>query len=274
MKRQNGESFNFMKYFVVADVHGYYYELINALNEKGFDPGNADHKLVVCGDLLDRGPDAVQMQSYILDLMAKDKVVLIKGNHEDLMLDFIDNIEFYSYGFYHTHHYSNRTVDSAEQLTGLGDFDILDHPKEFAEKVRETPFVSTIIPAMKDYFETEHYIFVHGWIPCFGDKQNRNFAYNPEWRSADADAWEAARWYNGMELAHKYKVVEPGKTIVCGHWHCSWGWANIKQERKEFPQKNKMGWEKSFEPYAEEGILALDACTAHTGIINVAVLED
>ena len=27
-----------MKYFVVADVHGFYYELINALNEKEFNP--------------------------------------------------------------------------------------------------------------------------------------------------------------------------------------------------------------------------------------------
>ena len=29
-----------MKYFVVADVHGFYYELINALNEKGFSDDN------------------------------------------------------------------------------------------------------------------------------------------------------------------------------------------------------------------------------------------
>lgn len=51
-----------MNYFVVADVHGYYYELINALNEKGFNPEDENHKLIVCGDLMDRGPEAVQLQ--------------------------------------------------------------------------------------------------------------------------------------------------------------------------------------------------------------------
>ena len=88
--------------------------------------------------------------------MAIDKVVLIRGNHEDLMLYLIDNIGFYTYGFFDSHHYSNRTIDSAEQLVGMSDFDVMNHPEEFADKVRETPFVKTIIPAMKDNFETEH----------------------------------------------------------------------------------------------------------------------
>ena len=263
-----------MKYFVVADVHGFYSELINALNAKGFNPNDTEHKLVICGDLLDRGRGAVQLQNYVLDLMAKDKVVLIKGNHEDLMLDLVNNIGFYTFRFFDTHHYSNRTVDSGEQLVGMSDFDVIRQPDEFAAKVKETPFVNTIIPAMKDNFETEHYIFVHGWIPCYGDKQSKNYEYNSDWRNADAEDWDKARWYNGMELAHKYKIVEPGKTIVCGHWHCSWGWSHIKQKRKEFPEKNRKGWEKSFEPYAEEGIIALDACTSYSGIINVVVLED
>lgn len=265
-----------MKYFAVSDVHGFYLNLINALAEKGFNPDDPGHKLVICGDLLDRGPEAVQMQNYVLDLMEKDRVVLVKGNHEDLMLDLIYNIGFYTFRFFDTHHYTNRTIDSGEQLVGMSDFDVIRQPDEFAEKVKKTPFVTKIIPAMKDYFETEHYIFVHGWIPCFTDTKppNKVYAYNPDWRNSNADDWEAARWLNGMEMAHNHKVIEPGKSIVCGHWHCSWGWAHIKQDRKEFPQKNKKGWEKSFEPYMEEGIIALDACTAFSGKVNCVVLED
>ena len=26
--------------------------------------------------------------------------------------------------------------------------------------------IQTIIPSMLDYYDTSHYIFVHGWIPC------------------------------------------------------------------------------------------------------------
>ncbi|MBQ8726493.1 MAG: metallophosphoesterase [Clostridia bacterium] len=44
-----------MKYYVVSDVHGFYDELIFALTEKGFFDEKSPHKLIICGDLLDRG---------------------------------------------------------------------------------------------------------------------------------------------------------------------------------------------------------------------------
>lgn len=147
-----------MNYFVVADVHGYYYELINALNEKGFNPEDENHKLIVCGDLMDRGPEAVQLQKYILELMERDKVILIKGNHEDLILDLIINIGFYTFRFRDSHHYSNGTIDTCEQLVKMSDYDVMHNPLKFVTEMVNTPFIKTIIPAMKNYFETEHYI--------------------------------------------------------------------------------------------------------------------
>ena len=41
-----------MKYFVVADVHGFYDLMIKALTEKGYFEEKEPHKLVICGDLL------------------------------------------------------------------------------------------------------------------------------------------------------------------------------------------------------------------------------
>lgn len=56
-----------MKYFVVSDVHGFFKPMKAALNEAGFENGNPEHKLVVCGDLLDRGPQAKEMVAYMRD---------------------------------------------------------------------------------------------------------------------------------------------------------------------------------------------------------------
>ena len=39
-----------MRYYVVADIHGFYSELIIALTEKGFFKDESPHKLIVCGD--------------------------------------------------------------------------------------------------------------------------------------------------------------------------------------------------------------------------------
>ena len=79
-----------MKYFVSADIHGFYDEWITALKEKGFDINNPEHKIIVCGDLFDRGRQPKQIIDFILS--TKDKFILIRGNHEDLMEDMIKKI--------------------------------------------------------------------------------------------------------------------------------------------------------------------------------------
>ena len=89
--------------------------------------------------------------------------------------------------------------------------------------------------------------------------------------------WKDARWLNGMDEWQKGCKLED-KTVVCGHWHCSWGWSHIKQERKEFPNKGgdpqNPVWKKSFEPFVENGIIALDSCVAYSGFLNCIVIEE
>lgn len=60
-----------MRYYVTADVHGYFDELKKALAEQGYFADTEPHKLVICGDLYDRGKQASALQAFILDLMEK-----------------------------------------------------------------------------------------------------------------------------------------------------------------------------------------------------------
>lgn len=41
------------KYFVFSDVHSFYDELMNALDDKGFNINNQEHVIISCGDLFD-----------------------------------------------------------------------------------------------------------------------------------------------------------------------------------------------------------------------------
>ena len=62
-------------------------------------------------------------------------------------------------------------------------------------------------------------------------------------------------------------MIEPGKTIVCGHWHTSWGHHIVDGTPVNGPGAN-------FGPFYAEGIIAIDACTALTRKVNVVALED
>ena len=71
-----------MRYYVTADVHGYFSELKFALAGKGFFEDTKPHKLIICGDIYDRGSEALQLQNFILDLLSKDEVILISLPHK------------------------------------------------------------------------------------------------------------------------------------------------------------------------------------------------
>ncbi len=267
-----------MKYFVVSDVHGFYSILKKTLDEKGFDENNPNHKLIICGDIMDRGSESLQMQSYIMHLINLDKVILIRGNHEDLMLDFLNNFCEYKDSLLYAHHYSNGTVETAFKLSKrdwLKNYEYLDNPEDFIRDVRNSAFVKYIIPKTVDYFETEHYVFTHGFIPYKETTRkllNGLYAevveYDENWRNASKEQWQSARWENGQQLAVEYCVNVPNKTIVCGHFICSYGHSEYEKQGTCYGDNDIVS------PFYAKGLIAIDACTAYSGKMNCLIIED
>lgn len=263
-----------MKFFVVSDVHSYYYELMQALNKAGFDENDKSHIFVSCGDLLDRGPDAKKCLEFVNNLN-DDRKILIKGNHEQLLEDIIHR------GYFLSHDYHNKTHETVYQLTGI-------HPTDNIPSIYSVDRAAILdMLVNKDwdkyrtklinYYETDKYVFVHGWIPFiirFIDSDNGKIesvrCYTESWRNEDSD-WESARWANGMD-AWKDGIREPGKTIVCGHWHSSWGHCNIHHNGVEFSETTA-NIPSIHTPFYDDGIIALDACTAYSGFVNCVVLD-
>lgn len=90
-------------------------------------------------------------------------------------------------------------------------------------------------------------------------------SYISSWREADREQWNQARWFNGMDAA---QTADENKTIVCGHWHTSYGHSKYEHKGSEF------GEDADFSPYYGPGIIAIDACTAFSGKVNCLVIED
>lgn len=259
-----------MKYYVVSDIHGFYSELIKSLTESGYFSDTEPHKLIICGDLLDRGTEINELVEFILELIKKDEVILIRGNHEDLLVNLVEYIYNYLPNPEYTHHGANGTFKTALSLAKMKKTDVELFPESFRNRVLNSPFVRKIMSNMVDYYEIDNYIFVHGWIPCIVEKtrgREDKYIYWKNWRNAQRDDWAKARWYNGM-AAHKWGVKEKEKTIVCGHYHTSWGHSVINGTCPEF------GDGADFSPYYDEGIIAIDGCTSYTGRVNCIIINE
>jgi serine/threonine protein phosphatase 1 len=79
-------------YYAIGDIHGeaaLLHQLLGLVEEDAARLGVAPN-IVLLGDLIDRGPDSRAVVAYAMLLQAAGAVV-IKGNHEQLMLNAYDN---------------------------------------------------------------------------------------------------------------------------------------------------------------------------------------
>lgn len=250
------------QYFIVADVHSYYDEMMKALNEKGWDINNPDHIFVSLGDMFDRGPQSREVMDFLMSI-PKDRRIFIMGNHELLMNEMIHR------GGALYHDIANGTQRTAWDLTGY-DYDedaciAMCEDRDWNEYFNECQF----------FVEVGNNIFVHGWIACGNEdlgykmySHGDSYYYMFNWRDASARTWVEATWINGMK-AWSQGVREYGKTIWCGHWHTSWGHAYLHDYGVEWPED---GGKAHFSPFKDEGIVAMDACTAFSHKVNCEVI--
>ena len=244
-----------MKYFVIADVHGFYDEMLKALDEKGFDRNNPNHTLISLGDAMDRGKKPLEVINYLLSLERK---ILIRGNHEDLLYELLT----YRYPMMHDVH--NGTLETFIRLAKASGVELSSD--EIIDNFSNSRYLAKQTPIM-DYFDSlvnnahiGKYYFVHGWLPYrYNDDGNIILEIDSE----DPAILKESRWVSGVKMLEE-GVVVPGETIVCGHWHSC-----LFHERFNGCAHNKV-----FTPFVAPGIIAIDAATALSGIVNCIVIDD
>ena len=264
------------KIFVISDMHSYLTPTLKALKDAGWDENNPKHIILVCGDALDRGNETAEMVEWLIDLINKDRLIYVKGNHDILMQQMLDR------GYSMSHDRHNGTERSYYQLLNAH-ADKMDgrSPDEIVRAI-----LQPLYDKMVNYFETQNYIFVHSWIPT-NKKEKPNTAdkwiplttneYMKDWRNANDVEWEEAMWCNPFKRWQE-GLNKTGKTIVFGHWHCSTGHAMLHEvkvsENETIGTISEFEDDAIWEPFIHDNIIGIDRCTAHTGEVNVLVLED
>ena len=236
--------------FAVSDVHGHYAALMQALARAGFDEHNEEHIFLSCGDLFDRGKENSAVYSFVKGLPRK---ILIRGNHEDMLRDILAR------GYVTDTEISNGTDVTAGELLGEGAFD--EHGRldlrVCGERAGE---LVLFIDSMQDYFETENYIFTHGWLPIVFE--GRTPRVDPCWRDASASDWNWAHLFEWQQM-YEVRAMPHRKTIVCGHRSV---WLGHMFDSMREPDCS--------EPFFGEGMIAIDSGTVRSGVIHALVIED
>ena len=298
-----------MKYFITSDIHSFYTPFIEALEESGFDINNPEHILVVNGDLFDRGEETIKLLNYIKAL-PKERRILIRGNHEYLLIDLLNKTypqqHDWSNGTVFTcYHLYTNLYPKSELVRKYKDVRALEKnwialmdwievqafnyvmelmlTKSMWTRMCNEIKKSGIIDWIKsdewvDYFEVGDYIITHSFIPLekrvstyFDDR----YDIIENWRELKGYAWIDATWgcpYRLFDLGLFNKEIERGKTLVCGHWHCSD--FHLHYESK-YSIQGRSNYENSMnEIYYGDNLIAIDGCTVISGIVNVLVIDN
>lgn len=244
------------KYFVVSDVHGFYDEMMEALNKTGWEQDNPNHIFVSLGDLLDRGRQPLQCLQFV-NALPEDRKILIFGNHELLLDELIHRGTWFSYDK------SNGTLNTVFDVT-----DVYNDVSYALDLMIENSEWRKYYLSLYSHAVIGNNIFVHGWIPSL------------DYENASLIDWKSATWQNGMRLWSQGEFI-PGKTIWCGHWHTSWGHANLHHYGVEFLEDDwkyhkadTQGNFECFDPFIDKGIVAMDACTVYSHKVNCLSFEN
>lgn len=181
-----------MKYFVVGDIHGCMDKLTQVLSFWKKD----EERLVFLGDLVDRGPDSLDVILKVMDLRVNHDAIVLKGNHEDLFLNWLkapdDESDLY------LNQGGAQTIDSffGKRVA------YQQSPSQLAKYIQEN-FSEEIdcLSSMKLFHETEKHIFVHAGVDL----------HMKDWKNTNE------KLFNWIRNPFIYGKNETGKTIIFGH---------------------------------------------------------
>lgn len=251
-----------MTYFVFADPHGNYEALITAITEMDYDAANPLHQLIGCGDYFGRAAqsnsDCVNIWKYLTSPHHKNKPICLRGNHESILIDAIKRRQLTYTDIYNGEHNTFASFINVfpQNIVYDGGYQL-----DAARKMIDCGFYDWL-KSLPWYFETEHYIFTHGFVPL------KYFTTKPDLSDFRDSEWNAASWAKTPDDIRYLDTqgFKASKTIVFGHWR-------TKELNERFAGK----WEEvDGDIYVdkERKLIGLDTTTALSYKVGCVVIED
>lgn len=177
-----------MKTFAIGDIHGQFDTLKRLMRRIPFRP-EVD-TLVFMGDLVDRGPNSRDVIEYVYRLQQEaSNVIVLRGNHEQVMLDALSNREAFSLWMFMGGKATYQNYCRSSEP--VWDNYRASLPKDTISYLQSLPLS----------YSNDHALFVHA-----GARRGEDGI----WR---VDSPHTALWYRDEEFWRSYQ----GRPIVVGH---------------------------------------------------------
>jgi len=169
------------KYFILSDIHSHYDLLLNALENAGFEINNSNHFLIIAGDVLDRGHQGHQLIGYLEEIILKDRVIGVVGNHDEFLISLLEkrytlsNIAWNGdkNGFFETLKLGLDYPEDHYELTNEDMDRISDNFR------RKYPVFTNWLLKLPLFLEFKHHVIVHAFLDFSIEdwrKTSRHFA--------------------------------------------------------------------------------------------------
>jgi serine/threonine protein phosphatase 1 len=168
----------------IGDIHGCATALRALLDAIAPQP---EDTIITLGDCVDRGPDSRDVIGQLLELKERSHLVPLMGNHEEMMLNFLDGRNQPDNWLECGGQATLESYQSPDQETG-GQGSIPDRHVEF-------------IRSCGDFYEAKSHFFVHG-------------SYEPD-RPLTDQRWHVLRWHSLRDAVPPPHAS--GKTAIVGH---------------------------------------------------------
>lgn len=172
-------------FYAFGDIHGEYYKLKRLLSKISYE----DSCLIFLGDYIDRGQWSFEVVEFLINLSKNCTTIFLRGNHDDMFMDYLSGINEQIFIF----NGGRKTIESYEKH-GWN----IDSGTYYLDRVLPRKHI-TFFQKLKNYYETDDFIFVHaGIVPGVPMEQQNK---------------EMLLWDRSFSFVEDYE----GKVVVHGH---------------------------------------------------------